>query len=155
MRRLQPLVAIVLVGAMFSLTGCLWGGDNKRKSYWRGVEKMAASQSSERAKSSAPERPRERSYAPKPSRERSASRESGRLKRFTNEGGSKTRALLDFLLEHGQLVRVKPWERDLVALEEMGWDPDSLQSLRRSHIYFSKEASLVGGSAGGGGCGCN
>ncbi len=144
MRRLQPLVAIVLMGAMFSLTGCLWGGDNKRKSYWRGVEKMAASQSSERAKSSAPER-----------RERSFSRESGRLKRFTNEGGSKTRALLDFLLEHGQLVRVKPWERDLVALEEMGWDPDSLQSLRRSHIYFSKEASLVGGSAGGGGCGCN
>ncbi len=145
MRRYRPLVAIVLLGAVFSLTGCLWRGDKESKSYWRRVEQMADSQSSERARSSAPRR----------TKERSSSRESERPKRFTHEGGTRTRALLDFLLEHPWLVRVKPWERDLVALEEMGWDPDSLQSLRRSHIYFSKEASLVGGSAGGGGCGCN
>ncbi len=145
MRRLRPLVAIVLVGALFSLSGCLWGGDNERKSYWRRIEKLADRQSSERAKSSAPRR----------SRARSSSNESERSMRFTQEGETRTRAFLDFLLDHGWLVRVKPWERDLVALDEMGWDPDSLQSLRRSHIYFSKEASLVGGSAGGGGCGCN
>ena len=145
MRRLRPLVATVLVGAMFSLSGCLWGGDNERSSYWRRVERMADKHSSERARSSAPTR----------ARERSTSRESERSKRFTQEGKTRTRAFLDFLLVHGWLVRVKPWERDLVALEQMGWDPDSLQSLRRSHIYFSKEASLVGGSAGGGGCGCN
>ena len=145
MSRLRPLVAIVLVGAMFSLSGCLWGGDKERKSYWRRVEKMADRQSSERARSSEPRR----------TTERSSSRESERSKRFAHEGGTRTRAFLDVLLEHGWLVRVKPWERDLVALEEMGWEPDPLQSLRRSHIYFSKEASLVGGSAGGGGCGCN
>ncbi len=145
MHRLRPLVAIILVGGMFSLTGCLWGGDNERKSYWRRVERMADSHSSERAGSSAPTR----------TRERSSSRESERPRRLTHEGGTRTRAFLDFLLVHGWLVRVKPWERDLVALEEMRWEPDSLQSLRRTHIYFSKEASLVGGSAGGGGCGCN
>lgn len=52
-------------------------------------------------------------------------------------------------------VRVKPWERDLLAREDMAWDPSPLQATFRSHIFFSKEASLAGGSAGGGGCGCN
>ena len=50
---------------------------------------------------------------------------------------------------------VKPWERDALARPEMAWDPDPLEAMRRSHVYFSKEASLGGGSAGGGGCGCN
>lgn len=50
---------------------------------------------------------------------------------------------------------VKPWERELHGREEMAWDPDPLQSQLRAHIYFSKEATLPGGSAGGGGCGCN
>ena len=62
---------------------------------------------------------------------------------------------LEWLLEHDFLVRVRPWERDLLARQDMAWDPDKLQALRRSHIHFSKEASLLGGSAGGGGCGCN
>ena len=52
-------------------------------------------------------------------------------------------------------ANVKPWERELHAREEMAWDPDPLQSQLRAHIYFSKEATLPGGSAGGGGCGCN
>ena len=50
---------------------------------------------------------------------------------------------------------VKPWERGVLAREDMAWQPDALEAARRSHIYFSKEASLLGGSAGGGGCGCN
>jgi hypothetical protein len=42
----------------------------------------------------------------------------------------------------------------------MAWDPDELDAAFRkhiffSHIFFSKEAGLVGGSGGGGGCGCN
>jgi hypothetical protein len=37
----------------------------------------------------------------------------------------------------------------------MAWEPDALEAKRESHIYFSKEASMPGGSAGGGGCGCN
>lgn len=50
---------------------------------------------------------------------------------------------------------VKPWERELLALEDMAWQPDPLEAAHREHVYFSKEASLPGGSAGGGGCGCN
>ncbi len=52
-------------------------------------------------------------------------------------------------------ARVKPWERDLLARRDMGWEPDALEAARESHVYFSKEASMPGGSAGGGGCGCN
>lgn len=50
---------------------------------------------------------------------------------------------------------VKPWERGALARRDMAWDPDPLEAMRRDHVYFSKEASLGGGSAGGGGCGCN
>jgi hypothetical protein len=52
-------------------------------------------------------------------------------------------------------AKVSPWERDLLARRDMSWEPDSLEAKRESHIYFSKEASMPGGSGGGGGCGCN
>jgi hypothetical protein len=67
----------------------------------------------------------------------------------------RSRDLLEGALEHDMLSRVKPWERDLLAREEMAWEPDPLLARRHAHIYFSKEGSLVGGGAGGGGCGCN
>jgi len=50
---------------------------------------------------------------------------------------------------------VKPWEREILARDDMAWDPDVLEAQRQAHVYFSKEASLAGGGAGGGGCGCN
>lgn len=50
---------------------------------------------------------------------------------------------------------VKPWERQLLARPDMAWDVDAMTATQRSHVYFSKEASLPGGDAGGGGCGCN
>ncbi|MEM9175851.1 MAG: DUF4266 domain-containing protein [Myxococcota bacterium] len=52
-------------------------------------------------------------------------------------------------------VAVKPWERDLLARRDMGFEPDGLEAAREAHIYWSKEASMPGGSGGGGGCGCN
>ena len=52
-------------------------------------------------------------------------------------------------------VVVKPWEKDLIARRSMAFESDSLEAAREAHIYFSKEASLPGGSGGGGGCGCN
>jgi hypothetical protein len=52
-------------------------------------------------------------------------------------------------------VVLKPWERDLLARRDMAWEPDALEATREAHIYFSKEASMPGGSGGGGGCGCN
>lgn len=63
--------------------------------------------------------------------------------------------LLAVLLLASGCVRVKPWERDLLARRDMAWEPDTLEAKRESHIYFSKEASMPGGSGGGGGCGCN
>jgi hypothetical protein len=50
---------------------------------------------------------------------------------------------------------VQPWEREILARQDMSWAPDPLGATLDSHIYFSKEASLPGGGAGGGGCGCN
>ncbi len=50
---------------------------------------------------------------------------------------------------------VKPWERDVLARPDMAWEPDPLEAAHRRHVFFSKEAALQGGSAGGGGCGCN
>jgi Domain of unknown function (DUF4266) len=50
---------------------------------------------------------------------------------------------------------VKPWQRDVLAREEMQLDSDSLDAAIDDHLYFSKEASSGGRSFAGGGCGCN
>jgi hypothetical protein len=50
---------------------------------------------------------------------------------------------------------VKPWERDILARRDMQAEDDAQLAALRSHTAFSKEASLVGGSGSGGGCGCN
>lgn len=50
---------------------------------------------------------------------------------------------------------VKPWERELLAREDMLMDADALDIAFDEHIYFSKEASSGGQGFAGGGCGCN
>lgn len=50
---------------------------------------------------------------------------------------------------------VKPWERDILAREDMALENAPLDSGFDDHIYFSKEASSGGKGFGGGGCGCN
>ncbi len=50
---------------------------------------------------------------------------------------------------------VSPWQRGTLAKPEMAWQPDPLESSLNGHIYFAKEAAFGGGSAAGGGCGCN
>ncbi len=50
---------------------------------------------------------------------------------------------------------VQPWQRDILARDDMQLDPDSMRSFADDHIYFSKEASTGGRGVGGGGCGCN
>ncbi|TYL46633.1 DUF4266 domain-containing protein [Marinomonas sp. IMCC 4694] len=52
-------------------------------------------------------------------------------------------------------VGVKPWERDILAQQEMNLISDPIESSLNDHIYFSKEASSGGQGFGGGGCGCN
>jgi Domain of unknown function (DUF4266) len=50
---------------------------------------------------------------------------------------------------------VKPWQRDVLARDEMQLDSDRLDEAIDDHLYFSKEASSGGRSYAGGGCGCN
>ena len=50
---------------------------------------------------------------------------------------------------------VNPWERDILAREDMALESAAMDSAFDDHIYFSKEASSGGKGFGGGGCGCN
>ena len=50
---------------------------------------------------------------------------------------------------------VEPWDRDILAKDEMQLTTDPLEAAVDDHIYFSKEASSGGRGFGGGGCGCN
>ncbi len=52
-------------------------------------------------------------------------------------------------------IGVKPWQRDVLARQEMQLDSDPLDQAIDDHMYFSKEASSGGRSYAGGGCGCN
>jgi len=49
----------------------------------------------------------------------------------------------------------EPWDRDVLAKDEMQLTTDALEAATDDHIYFSKEASSGGRGFGGGGCGCN
>ena len=50
---------------------------------------------------------------------------------------------------------VKPWQRSVLARDDMQIVSEPLDSAIDEHIYFSKEASTGGSSVAGGGCGCN
>ena len=50
---------------------------------------------------------------------------------------------------------VQPWDRDILARDDMQLISDPIQTAIDEHIYFSKEASSGGQGFGGGGCGCN
>jgi hypothetical protein len=52
-------------------------------------------------------------------------------------------------------IGVKPWQRDVLARDDMQVVSDPLDTAIDEHIYFSKEASSGGQGFGGGGCGCN
>ena len=63
--------------------------------------------------------------------------------------------VLPIILSGCSDVGVKPWERDILAQQEMNLISDPIESSLNDHIYFSKEASSGGQGFGGGGCGCN
>ena len=50
---------------------------------------------------------------------------------------------------------VKPWDREVLAREDMQLDANALDTAFDDHIYFSKEGTSGGRGFGGGGCGCN
>jgi len=63
--------------------------------------------------------------------------------------------LISIALSGCSSLGVKPWERDILAREDMALDNAPMDSGFDDHIYFSKEASSGGKGFGGGGCGCN
>lgn len=63
--------------------------------------------------------------------------------------------LMSSLLAGCSSLGVKPWEKDILAREDMALENAPLDSGFDDHIYFSKEASSGGKGFGGGGCGCN
>jgi hypothetical protein len=50
---------------------------------------------------------------------------------------------------------VKPWQRDVLAREDMQLNSNPVDAAIDDHMYFSKEASSGGRGFAGGGCGCN
>jgi hypothetical protein len=52
-------------------------------------------------------------------------------------------------------VKIAPWERGILAKPHMAVEAKPMETAIRQHIYASKEASVGGMGAGGGGCGCN
>jgi hypothetical protein len=50
---------------------------------------------------------------------------------------------------------VKPWQRDVLARQDMQLNSEPLDQAIDDHMYFSKEASSGGRGFAGGGCGCN
>ena len=52
-------------------------------------------------------------------------------------------------------VGVKPWQRGVLARDDMQIVSEPLDASIDEHIYFSKEASSGGQGFGGGGRGCN
>lgn len=70
----------------------------------------------------------------------------------------KVRPVLILLVIFGSgcsSIGVEPWERDILAKDEMQLTSDPVEAATDDHIYFSKEASSGGRGFGGGGCGCN
>ncbi len=63
--------------------------------------------------------------------------------------------LSSVLLSGCSSLGVKPWEKDILAREDMALENAAMDSAFDDHIYFSKEASSGGKGFGGGGCGCN
>jgi len=60
-----------------------------------------------------------------------------------------------FVLGGCSSMGVDPWDRDILAKDEMQLTTDAIEAATDDHIYFSKEASSGGRGFGGGGCGCN
>ncbi|HEY2683141.1 MAG TPA: DUF4266 domain-containing protein [Steroidobacteraceae bacterium] len=52
-------------------------------------------------------------------------------------------------------IGVRPWQRDILARDEMQLNAHPIDAAIDDHLYFSKEASSGGRSYAGGGCGCN
>ncbi|MGQ7846866.1 DUF4266 domain-containing protein [Granulosicoccus sp. 3-233] len=54
-----------------------------------------------------------------------------------------------------EVTEVKPWQRGVLARDDMQLINDAMEQAVDDHVYFSKEGSTGGVVVQGGGCGCN
>ncbi len=52
-------------------------------------------------------------------------------------------------------VRVKPYERELLAKPTMTFQPDPHEDVLDNHMLEAREGAAGGYGSAGGGCGCN
>jgi hypothetical protein len=64
-------------------------------------------------------------------------------------------AVASLALQGCASLGVQPWEREVLARDDMQLDANALDTGFDDHIYFSKEGTSGGRGFGGGGCGCN
>lgn len=60
-----------------------------------------------------------------------------------------------FLFAAAGCVRVKPYERELLAKPTMTFQPDPHEDVLDNHMLEAREAAAGGYGSAGGGCGCN
>lgn len=52
-------------------------------------------------------------------------------------------------------VRVKPYEREILAKPTMTFQPDPHEDVLDNHMIEAREGAVGGYGSAGGGCGCN
>ena len=57
-------------------------------------------------------------------------------------------AVIVVLMLQTGCARVKPWQRDALARQDMQFDSDPHRTALQGHIEFSKEATMPGAAAG-------
>jgi hypothetical protein len=63
--------------------------------------------------------------------------------------------LLLAMLAGAGCVRVKPYERELLAKPIMTFQPDPHEDVLDLHMLEAREGAMGGYGSAGGGCGCN
>jgi hypothetical protein len=63
--------------------------------------------------------------------------------------------LLILVAAAGGCVRVKPYERELLAKPTMTFQPDPHEDVLDNHMLEAREGAAGGYGSAGGGCGCN
>ncbi len=67
----------------------------------------------------------------------------------------KMSALIFLAVVAGGCVRVKPYERELLAKPTMTFQPDPHEDVLDNHMLEAREGAAGGYGSAGGGCGCN
>ena len=67
----------------------------------------------------------------------------------------KMMAIVFLIAAASGCVRVKPYERELLAKPTMTFQPDPHEDVLDNHMLEAREGASGGYGSAGGGCGCN